>query len=41
MRVAVTTLGCKVNQYDAASIETRLRDEGCTIVPFEPGAEWC
>jgi threonylcarbamoyladenosine tRNA methylthiotransferase MtaB len=39
MRVAVTTLGCKVNQYDAASIETRLRDEGCTIVPFEPGAD--
>jgi threonylcarbamoyladenosine tRNA methylthiotransferase MtaB len=39
MRVAVTTLGCKVNQYDAASIETRLRNEGCTIVPFEPGAD--
>lgn len=39
MRVAVTTLGCKVNQYDAASIETRLRHEGCTIVPFAPGAD--
>lgn len=39
MRVALRTLGCKVNQYDAASIETRLRHEGCTIVPFEPGAD--
>ncbi len=39
MRVAVATLGCKVNQYDSASIETRLRNEGCTIVAFEPGAD--
>jgi threonylcarbamoyladenosine tRNA methylthiotransferase MtaB len=39
MRVAVTTLGCKVNQYDTAAIETRLRNEGCTVVPFEAGAD--
>ncbi|HYD47302.1 MAG TPA: tRNA (N(6)-L-threonylcarbamoyladenosine(37)-C(2))-methylthiotransferase MtaB [Terriglobales bacterium] len=39
MRVAITTLGCKVNQYDSASIETRLRQEGCTVVPFAPGAD--
>ncbi len=39
MRVALTTLGCKVNQYDTASIETRLRKEGCRIVPFEDGAD--
>ncbi len=39
MRVAVATLGCKVNQYDSAAIETRLRSEGCTIVSFEPGAD--
>jgi threonylcarbamoyladenosine tRNA methylthiotransferase MtaB len=39
MRVAVATLGCKVNQYDTASIETRLRNEGCRLVPFAPGAE--
>ncbi|MFI5366647.1 MAG: tRNA (N(6)-L-threonylcarbamoyladenosine(37)-C(2))-methylthiotransferase MtaB [Candidatus Binatia bacterium] len=39
MRVAVATLGCKVNQYDTASIETRLRNEGCTVVPFAPGAD--
>ena len=28
LRVALTTLGCKVNQYDTATIETALRD-GC------------
>jgi threonylcarbamoyladenosine tRNA methylthiotransferase MtaB len=39
MRVAVATLGCKVNQYDTATIETRLRSDGCTIVAFEPGAD--
>ncbi|MFQ5667159.1 MAG: tRNA (N(6)-L-threonylcarbamoyladenosine(37)-C(2))-methylthiotransferase MtaB [Candidatus Binatia bacterium] len=39
MRVAVATLGCKVNQYDTASIETGLRRAGCTLVPFEPGAD--
>jgi len=39
MRVAVATLGCKVNQYDTATIESRLRREGCTIVPFAAGAD--
>jgi threonylcarbamoyladenosine tRNA methylthiotransferase MtaB len=39
MRVAVTTLGCKVNQYDSASIESRLRHEGCELVTFAPGAD--
>jgi threonylcarbamoyladenosine tRNA methylthiotransferase MtaB len=39
MRVAVATLGCKVNQYDTATIETRLRGDGCTLVAFEPGAD--
>ncbi len=39
MRVAVATLGCKVNQYDSASIEARLRSEGCTIVPFDTDAD--
>jgi threonylcarbamoyladenosine tRNA methylthiotransferase MtaB len=31
-RVAIATLGCKVNAYDTASIGERLRAEGCTIV---------
>lgn len=39
MRVAITTLGCKVNQYDTAVLETRLRAEGCSLVPFEAGAD--
>lgn len=39
MRVAVTTLGCKVNHYDSATIETRLRAVGHEIVPFEAGAD--
>jgi threonylcarbamoyladenosine tRNA methylthiotransferase MtaB len=38
LRVAFTTLGCKVNQYDTATIETALRD-GCEAVPFAPGAD--
>jgi threonylcarbamoyladenosine tRNA methylthiotransferase MtaB len=39
MRVAIATLGCKVNQYDSAAIEARLRADGCVIVPFAPGAD--
>jgi len=39
MRVAVTTLGCKVNQYDTASIESRLRHDGYDLVDFAPGAD--
>lgn len=39
MKVAITTLGCKVNQYDSATLETRLRDQGCTVVPFSGCAD--
>jgi len=39
MRVALTTLGCKVNQYDTATMETVLRAEGCEVVAFAPGAD--
>ena len=35
-RVAMATLGCKVNGYDSAAIAARLRAEGCELV--EPGA---
>src|SRR5262245_30692125 len=31
-RVAIVTLGCKVNTYDSASIGERLRGAGCTLV---------
>jgi threonylcarbamoyladenosine tRNA methylthiotransferase MtaB len=31
-RVAIVTLGCKVNTYDTATMADRLRTAGCTIV---------
>ncbi len=39
MKVAIVTLGCKVNQYDSAALESRLRAQGCEVVPFGPGAD--
>lgn len=39
MRVAIATLGCKVNQYDTATMETQLRGAGHAIVGFEAGAD--
>ncbi len=39
LRVAITTLGCKVNQYDTATIEDRLKAEGHTLVPFTETAD--
>ena len=39
LRVAITTLGCKVNQYDTATIEDRLRTEGHSLVPFTETAD--
>ncbi len=38
-RVAITTLGCKVNQYDTASIQERLSAEGHQCVPFSESAD--
>jgi len=38
LRVAFATLGCKVNQYDTATMETALRAD-CEIVPFAAGAD--
>lgn len=39
LRVAITTLGCKVNRYDSATIEERVRAEGHTLVPFTTTAD--
>ncbi|MBI3796300.1 MAG: MiaB/RimO family radical SAM methylthiotransferase, partial [Deltaproteobacteria bacterium] len=39
LRVAITTLGCKVNQYDSATIEDRLTAEGHVLVPFSETAD--
>jgi threonylcarbamoyladenosine tRNA methylthiotransferase MtaB len=38
-RVAITTLGCKVNAYDSATIGDRLRAAGCELVPFDAPAD--
>lgn len=35
VRVAFATLGCKVNQYDTAAMQTFLAANGCTVVPFD------
>jgi len=39
MRIAFATLGCKINQYDTAAIQTALLRRGDQVVPFEPGAD--
>jgi threonylcarbamoyladenosine tRNA methylthiotransferase MtaB len=41
MKVAVATLGCKVNQFDSALLTERLRLKGFTVVPFGEGADVC
>jgi threonylcarbamoyladenosine tRNA methylthiotransferase MtaB len=38
-KIAVTTLGCKVNQCDSASIEQQLRENGYSIVAFANDAD--
>jgi threonylcarbamoyladenosine tRNA methylthiotransferase MtaB len=39
MRFAVTTLGCKVNQYDSAMIESRLGEAGLERCDFDQVAD--
>jgi threonylcarbamoyladenosine tRNA methylthiotransferase MtaB len=39
MRIAITTLGCKINQYDSAVIQSRLEARHA-IVPFEDEADF-
>lgn len=39
MRVAIHTLGCKVNQYETAALERELRLRGHETVPFSGGAD--
>jgi threonylcarbamoyladenosine tRNA methylthiotransferase MtaB len=38
MRIAVTTLGCKINQYDSAVIRSRLGEKH-SFVPFDEQAD--
>jgi threonylcarbamoyladenosine tRNA methylthiotransferase MtaB len=38
MKIAIATLGCKINQYDSAVIQSRL-EAGHSFVPFEEQAD--
>ena len=38
MKIAITTLGCKINQYDSAVIQSRL-ERSHSFVPFEEPAD--
>jgi len=37
-KVALATLGCKVNQYDSAGMRRMLQSAGFSLVPFSDGA---
>ncbi len=39
MKVAIHTLGCKVNQYETQAMERALAERGHTAVPFEEPAD--
>lgn len=39
MKVAICTLGCKVNQYESQALERELTDRGHRLVPFEGCAD--
>lgn len=39
MKVAIYTLGCKVNQYETQALETELVRRGHVLVPFEGEAD--
>ncbi|MGH7770855.1 MAG: tRNA (N(6)-L-threonylcarbamoyladenosine(37)-C(2))-methylthiotransferase MtaB [Candidatus Binatia bacterium] len=40
MRIAITTLGCKINQYDSGAIQARLGNEQHSFVPFDERADF-
>lgn len=39
IKVAITSLGCKVNQYEAASFQSSLAARGVELVPFSQPAD--
>lgn len=39
MRIAITTLGCKINQYDSAVIHSRLLEQRHSLVSFDEPAD--
>ncbi len=38
-RVAISTLGCKVNQFESAAFASGFEALGCTLVPFQAEAD--
>lgn len=38
-KIAVTTLGCKVNQYESAGLMEELKERGFEMVPFDAEAD--
>ena len=39
MKIAIYTLGCKVNQYETQAMEAELLARGHELVPFEERAD--
>ena len=39
MRVAIYTLGCKMNQYETQAMEQLLRQKGHQVVDFSEAAD--
>ncbi len=38
-KIAVTTLGCKVNQFESASFITGFKEADCEVIPFADSAD--
>ncbi|CAG0978252.1 partial Threonylcarbamoyladenosine tRNA methylthiotransferase MtaB, partial [Anaerolineae bacterium] len=38
-RVAISTLGCKINQFESAAMTESLGKEGFRVVPFDEDAD--
>ncbi|MEI6128146.1 MAG: tRNA (N(6)-L-threonylcarbamoyladenosine(37)-C(2))-methylthiotransferase MtaB [Pseudomonadota bacterium] len=41
IKVSLSTLGCKVNQYDSEAMRESLEEYGFTLVPFRAHADCC
>lgn len=39
MKISITTLGCKANQYDSACMEAQVRQDGWDVVPYGQEAD--
>jgi threonylcarbamoyladenosine tRNA methylthiotransferase MtaB len=38
-KIAITTLGCKINQFESASFQSSFEARGCSMVPFGQTAD--